>query len=64
MNFAERTSVGEMSFRFIDQHTRRNVVDEIARRNSDHRHGFFIPQMYDTAFDNFAGLRFEADGRA
>ncbi len=63
----DQSTLGQhhLSFRFlfIDQHTRRNVVDEIDRRNSHHRHRFFIPQMDNTAFDNFAGLRSETNGR-
>jgi hypothetical protein len=56
----------QLSFRFcfIDQHTRRKIVDEIARCNTDHRHGFFFPRMYDTAFNNFAGMYTETNGRA
>jgi len=55
-----------MSFRcpFIDQHTRRHVVDEVSRRNSDHRRGFVFPHVHDLPRDDFAGLRSEANGRA
>jgi hypothetical protein len=55
-----------MSFRcpFIDQHTRRNVVDQVSRRNPNHRHGFFFPEMHDLPRDDFARLRSEANGRA
>jgi hypothetical protein len=55
-----------MSFRFcfIDQHTLRNIVDEIARCNSDQLHAFFFPQMYDLPFDNFTRMHAEtARGR-
>ena len=30
---------------FIGQHTHRNIVDEVPRRNTDHRHRFVFPQM-------------------
>ena len=51
-------------FRFIDQHTRWNVVNEIARCNSDQLHAFFFPEIYDRPFDNFTGMYTEMDGRA
>jgi hypothetical protein len=59
-------SAGFVGFRFcfIDQHLCRDIVDEIARGNSDHRHGFFFPHVYDTALDNFAGVYAETNGRA
>jgi hypothetical protein len=51
-------------FRFIDQHTHRDVVDEVSRGNSDHRHGFVFPHVHDLPRDDFARLRFETNGGA
>ncbi len=49
---------------FIYQHSQWKVIDQVAGRNTDHRNGFVLPQMDNAAFDNFAGLNFEANGHA
>jgi len=48
-------------FPFIDQHAHRRIVDEVPGRNSDHRNGFFSPQIHDATFDNLTGLIFTGD---
>jgi hypothetical protein len=43
---------------------RRDVVNQLAGRDSDHRHGFFFPDVHDLPGDDFARLRFETNGCA
>jgi hypothetical protein len=50
-------TLSSLRLRLIDQHTRRNVVNEIARCNADHPHGFFFPHVHDLPGDDFAALR-------
>lgn len=52
-----------ISLSFIEQHIRRNDVDEFFRRDTDHQHGFVFPQMHNRALDNFARLHSATNGR-
>ena len=51
-----------MQFLFIDRHTRRNVVNQLAGRNPNHQHRFFFPHVHDLSGDDFGGLRSDANG--
>ena len=63
--FVSDRSQNRPSFRFrpIDQHTRRNVVDEVSRRNPDYLHRLFSPDVDRTAFNNFTRMHAEPNCR-